>query len=129
MVNKYEVFLNFFNELIGPIDSDNIPTEVTEVIEFIKSQSLSQKEKPLLTELGLQILEYFQGTSQEKLKASEIAQGMEVSSRKISGAMRKLISDNFIEKFGQNPVIYSLTSKGKDFNLNEYKNNLRNEEE
>jgi predicted transcriptional regulator len=33
--------------------------------------------------------------------------------------MRKLVSDGFCEKIGENPIVYKLTEKGKNFNLNE----------
>lgn len=47
------------------------------------------------------------------LKAKDIAEGMIVSSRAVSGAMRKLCSDGFVEKIGQDPVMYSLTDAGR----------------
>ena len=35
----------------------------------------------------------------------------------ISGAMRKLVSDGFVEKAGKDPIIYSLTEKGKEYEI------------
>ena len=46
-------------------------------------------------------------------KARDIAEGLFISSRAVSGAMRKLVSDGFVEKVGQDPTIYSLTNNGK----------------
>ena len=46
-------------------------------------------------------------------KAKDIAEGLFISSRGVSGAMRKLVTDGYVEKVGQDPVIYSLTEKGK----------------
>jgi predicted transcriptional regulator len=40
---------------------------------------------------------------------------MNISSRGASGTLRKLVNDGFCEKLGQDPVIYSLTEKGKTF--------------
>ena len=40
---------------------------------------------------------------------------MGISSRGASGAMRKLVNDGVCEKLGQDPVIYSLTEKGKNY--------------
>jgi predicted transcriptional regulator len=51
------------------------------------------------------------------MKAKEIAEGMFISSRTVSGAMRKLVTDGFVEKVGQDPVMYILTEKGKNFNI------------
>ena len=47
--------------------------------------------------------------------AEHIADAIMVSSRTVSGAMRKLCSDGFVEKLGTNPAIYSITEKGKNF--------------
>ena len=40
---------------------------------------------------------------------------MFVSSRTVSGTLRKLVTDGFCEKIGQDPVIYTITEKGKEF--------------
>ena len=31
--------------------------------------------------------------------------------------MRKLVSDGFVEKAGKDPIIYSLTEKGKEYEI------------
>jgi hypothetical protein len=31
--------------------------------------------------------------------------------------MRKLVTDGFVEKVGQDPVIYSITENGKNINI------------
>ena len=41
-----------------------------------------------------------------------------MSSRTVSGAMRKLVTDGFVEKIGQDPVMYTLTEQGKNIELN-----------
>ena len=51
------------------------------------------------------------------VKAREVAEGLVISSRAVSGAFRKLVSDGFVEKVGQDPVIYVLTDKGKNFEI------------
>jgi predicted transcriptional regulator len=48
-------------------------------------------------------------------KARDIAEGLFISSRGVSGALRKLVNDGFCEKVGQDPVVYALTEKGKNF--------------
>jgi len=47
---------------------------------------------------------------------------MGISSRGASGTLRKLVNDGFCEKLGQDPVIYSLTKKGKTFEIIEGEN-------
>ena len=42
---------------------------------------------------------------------------MNITSRTASGAMRKLVTDGYVEKMGENPVVYSLTDKGITIDL------------
>ena len=50
-------------------------------------------------------------------KAKEVGEGMNITSRTASGAMRKLVTDGYVEKMGENPVVYSLTDKGMTIDL------------
>ena len=124
-MNKCEQFLNFFDYLVeqSKINKDVIPKEVMEYYNVLKEQQISQKEKPILTEIGTQVLQYLQTNEVQSAKARDIADGMNMSSKKISGSMRKLVTDGFVEKIGANPVVYALTDKGKSFNIQDYKEN------
>ena len=71
------------------------------------------EDKPLFTENGKKILAFLQQNSGVTTwKAKDIAEGMLIASRTVSGAIRKLVSDGYVEKVGQDPVIYSITEKG-----------------
>lgn len=129
-MNKYEQFLKYFDYLVQNCKEPVImPDEVKEVYESISLQSTIQNNKPLFTETGLQILEYLQQANTKNLKAKDIAEGMIASSRQVSGAIRKLVNDGYVSKIGQNPVIYSLTEKGINFNIEEYKEKSNNEKD
>jgi predicted transcriptional regulator len=52
-------------------------------------------------------------------KARDIAEGLFISSRAVSGAMRKLVTDGFVEKLGADPVVYTITEKGKNVTINQ----------
>ncbi len=124
-MNKYKQFLDYFDWLVKNCkQSVVIPDEVQDVYNMLQEQQAM--EKPMFTENGLSILEYLQTCDAKSLKARDIADGMVISSRQVSGAIRKLVTDGFVDKYGQNPVIYSLTEKGRNFDINEYKENLRN---
>lgn len=127
-MNKYGEFIEFFDEVTKHIERP-FPDTVQEVYDTLCSQRDNYVEAPLFTDCGIQILEYLQSCDVKSIKAKDIAIGMDVSSRVISGAIRKLCSDGYVEKFGQNPVIYNLTEKGKNFNINEYKGNMNNGKE
>jgi predicted transcriptional regulator len=123
MNNKYKRFIEYFDWLVQNCKEPvNLPDEVQDVYNLLREQQ--NMEKPMFTESGLAILEYLQSCDATSWKAKDIADGMIISSRKISGAIRKLVTDGFVDKYGQNPVIYSLTEKGKNFDIDGYKNNL-----
>lgn len=125
-MGKRESFLEFFDNLVAQTQVV-MPSEVQEFYEALKAQAEAEANKPLFTDIGLQILEYLQSTSSKNLKAKDIADGMVVSSRQVSGAIRKLVSDGYVDKLGSNPVIYKITTKGKEFNIEQYKERLNNE--
>lgn len=125
-MNKYKQFLDYFDWLVENCKQSVVmPDEVQNVYNMLQEQQAM--EKPMFTESGLSILEYLQTCDAKSLKARDIADGMVISSRQVSGAIRKLVTDGFVDKYGQNPVIYSLTEKGRNFDINEYKENLNNE--
>lgn len=129
-MNKCENFLNYFDWLVANCKEPVvIPDEVKEFYDILRSQQDKHIDKPLFTETGLQILEYLKAQDARSLKAKDIADEMEISSRKVSGSIRKLVTDGFVEKYGANPVVYTLTEKGKNFDIESYKGELNNEQE
>ena len=77
-------------------------------------------DRPQFTKNGKLILKYIQDNKDNYnnlFKAKEVGEGLSISSRTASGAMRKLVTDGYIEKVGTNPTIYSITSKGLEVNI------------
>ncbi len=108
-------FLNFLNDLMEAAP-DIVENEMTDNIKkYIETLSGTKDEKPIITDNGKVILDYMQKTDVPMMKAKDIGEGLMISSRKVSGSLRKLVSDGFVEKVGQDPVIYALTEKGKNF--------------
>ena len=88
-------------------------TLAKEFFEDLKSNK--DKSKSAITENGAKILILMQNNREKYnnvFKAKDIAEELFVSSRSVSGSMRKLISDGFVEKIGQDPVTYAITEKG-----------------
>ena len=81
-------------------------------IDKLKNDEVVKSE---LTDNGKMILKHMQGSDNVMFKSRDIAEDLFISSRSVSGALRKLVTDGFCEKMGQDPVIYSLTEKGKNF--------------
>ncbi len=109
-------FLNFVETLIkeNPDRAKELMTD--NIIAYLNILKEVKEEKPLITENGKKILEFLQENEDVKCwKAKDIADQLGVSSRGVSGSLRKLVTDGFCEKLGKEPTIYSLTEKGKNF--------------
>ena len=116
-------FLNFLNELMkaNPELTNKLMTDnIKAYLDILKEV---KEEKPVLTDNGRIILQYLKDHQDVRLwKAKDIAEQIGISSRGASGAMRKLVNDGFCEKIGQDPVIYTLTEKGKNYEIKEGEN-------
>lgn len=114
-MSKKTEFINYVEALIDATSAD--PIEMTDnALAFWNAlKGGKDEEKPTFTDNGKMVMKYLQSlpTDSPMLKAKDIAEGMLVSSRAVSGAMRKLCSDGFVEKIGQDPVMYSLTDAGR----------------
>jgi len=76
--------------------------------------------KPKFTENGKIVLQYIKNNKDQYnnlFKAKDIGEGLGISSRTASGALRKLVSDGYVEKVGSDPVIYAITSTGIEVDL------------
>lgn len=116
-MSRTETFIQYFNEVTKNLD---VPSDIQEFLTIL-SNSKDSIAKPTFTESGLAVLEYLQSVEPKGMKAKDIADGMCISSRKIAGAMNKLANDGYVEKIATSPVVYIITEKGKNINLNEFK--------
>ena len=112
----------FINEIIA-ITGD-APEKVlsADALDFWNGlQMTGDSSKPKFTENGKLVLQYMKDNKDNYnnlFKAKEIGEGLGISSRTASGAMRKLVTDGYIEKIGESPVVYSLTVAGIEVDLN-----------
>ena len=112
----------FINEVIAI--AGDAPEKVfsPDALDFWNGlQMTGDTGKPKFTENGKLVLQYMKDNKDSYnnlFKAKEIGEGLGISSRTASGAMRKLVTDGYIEKIGDTPVIYSLTDKGTEVDLN-----------
>ena len=106
-----ELFIKSVEECI-----ENYPEKFNdEALKYFEEfKQVTEEKKELFTENGKAILKYLQSVDKEMHKAKDIADAMEISSKTVSGAMRKLVTDGYVEKTGKNPVIYNITLKGKE---------------
>lgn len=101
--------------------AENYPYEVwTDALTYFEALKNGSNERPLFTENGKLILQFIQknkDTFNNLFKAKDIGEGLGISSRTASGSMRKLVADEYLEKVGESPTIYSLTKKGEEVKI------------
>ena len=111
MTNK-EMFIQEVEELIRA-EQDIFSEGARAYFETLKATP--EKEKAPFTENGAKVLIWMQENYESYnniLKAKEIGDGLFCSSRTVSGAMRKLITDGYVSKTEGTPTCYSLTELG-----------------
>lgn len=110
-------FIEFLNALMkaAPQVVEELMTE--NIQTYINALNDKKAEKPLLTDNGKLILSWLQKAPNGIYTAKTIAEGLFVSSRNVSGSIRKLVTDGFVEKVGEAPALYNITEKGKNFKI------------
>jgi len=115
-MTKQEQFLEFWNYLIeSAVPGVEVPADVQAYIDALKNTGST--EKPMFTDNGKAILSYLQSAPVAMYKARDIAENMGITSKGVSGAMRKLVTDGYVEKVGKDPVVYMITEKGKNVEI------------
>lgn len=116
-MSKKTEFINFIESKIT--DWSDASNDVLCYWDAFKGKD--DVEKPMFTDNGKLILSYMQKIDSTDgkplMKARDIAEGLFISSRTVSGAIRKLVTDGFVEKIGQDPTLYSITEKGKNIEI------------
>ena len=118
-MSKKQEFIKYVNELIDATSEFPVYMNEDAKLYWDAFCGLNENgEKPLFTDNGKLILKFLQEHQETPMwKARDIAEGLFISSRAVSGAMRKLVTDGFVEKVGQDPVIYSITNNGKNIDI------------
>ena len=114
-MTKKEKFIEFFKDLTKNIDMVN---EFPDVMDYFNTLTV-EKEKPLFTDNGKVVLGYLKTVSTETLTAKAIAENLGLSTKTVSGAMRKLVTDGYVEKVGTDPCTYMITINGINIEIND----------
>ena len=116
-MNKKDVFLKMVDELVGEATAAGKELNADALVYLEALKTSKEKDKPQFTDNGKLIIVFMKDTHEavnNLFKAKDIAEGIFVSSRSVSGSIRKLVTDGYVEKIGQDPIVYSLTTLGKD---------------
>lgn len=117
-MNKKQKFIELVDMLLDGASIDEEYKDALDYFEMLKTEK--ENNKPAFTENGAKVLKYIQenvDAFNNMFKAKDIGEGTMMSSRGASGAMRKLVTDGYLEKIGTDPVIYALTEKGKTVDI------------
>ena len=111
-MSKKEAFINDITRLLEDAPEKYLSPEA---LDYWNGLNAAGGGKATFTENGKMILRYMQETYEKYnnlFKAKEIGEGLGISSRTASGALRKLVSDGYVEKIGSDPTVYAITTKG-----------------
>ena len=116
-MSKQQEFLNFWNYLVHDVAGEiEVPADVQAYINAI-SKTEESGAKPLFTDNGKSILAWMKEAPVAMYRSKDIAEQIMISSKSVAGAMRKLVNDGYVEKIGNNPVVYQITDKGKTIDI------------
>ena len=122
-MNKKDMFIAMVEELIGDFNRKtevgSVEENYAEALAYFNAfkTSVETKEKVQFTDNGKLILKTMLENLDDKqnmFKAREIAEMAFISSRSVSGSIRKLVTDGYVEKIGADPIIYAVTDMGKE---------------
>ena len=112
-MSKKQEFINYVEALIEK--NNDVPMNDDAKVYWDNFKNKDEIEKPLFTDNGKLILKHLQQHEEvTSWKARDIAEDLFISSRTVSGSIRKLVNDGYVEKISQDPVIYAITDKGKN---------------
>jgi DNA-binding MarR family transcriptional regulator len=114
MATKKECFIEEIIKLLADAPENYFSPDA---LDFWNGLQAGGDEPLKFTKTGALALKYMQENKDSYnnlFKAKDIGEGLTLSTRAVTGSLRKLVNDGYCEKVGQNPIIYSLTTKGKE---------------
>ena len=123
-MTKKEAFIKIIQtEIFDRTDiyAENYPDEYELAVSFWEDfKDGKTKNSGAMTENGKKLLSWMQenvDTMTNLFRSKEAAEALFTSGRSIAGSMRKLVNDGYVEKTGKDPVRYSLTEAGKNYQI------------
>lgn len=123
-MTKKECFINEVKAAIDGLEEKTPEVYFSEdALDFWNGlMAAGDTSKPKFTENGKLILKFMIDAKEDfnnLFKAKDIGERISVSSRTVSGALRKLVTDGYVEKIAGTPTVYVLTEKGENANFDE----------
>lgn len=112
-----EAFINLVDSLIEPLTMTE-DTEIQQAMNYYnKLKNGISTVTVKITGNGAKVLSWMQKNWEKcnnTFSAKTIGEGIFASSRSVSGTMRKLVTEGYVEKIGANPCCYAITDAGKE---------------
>ena len=113
---------NFISEIEKLLKTNTINEDAMSYFTEFKNGTV--KNSSVITEKGAAVLEYLQNQEDGYVfSAKMLAEALDMNTRSISGTMRKLAADGYVEKISTlSPITYQITDLGKTFEFDKVKN-------
>lgn len=114
---------NFIAEIEKLLKENTINEDAMNYFTEFKNGTV--KNSSVITEKGATVLKFLQTqySINYTFTAKMIAEELNMNTRSVSGTMRKLLNDGYVEKLTTiAPITYQITAAGLAFNLDKIKN-------
>ena len=111
---RKKIFIDTVEELFKAYPM-NVPEEAASFFEDYKKAKESNKKA--FTDKGINIILAMREID-DWITAKTLGEKMDISGRSVSGTMRKLVSEGYIDKMAGSPASYKITEKGMTCDLN-----------
>ena len=107
---RKNIFIETVDALFKSANTDIfIPIEAIEFFEDYKRGKSSNRKE--ITEKGIVLLKGMREHS-DWITAKSLGEILDISGRSVSGTMKKLVEDGYVEKRAGSPSAYKITEKG-----------------
>jgi len=119
-ITKAKEFIDeMFNQLYGEADTA-VGAEEMELartaLDFYENYQNSQPAKKPITDKGIAIILAMREV-EDWITAKSLGEQMDISGRSVSGSLKKLVTDGYVDKRAGSPAAYKITEKGMTCNL------------
>lgn len=118
-IEKAKEFLEDMYETVHAKVGDAEYEEMTTLrtaLQFYEDYQNSKPVKKPITDKGISIILAMREV-EDWITAKALGEQMDISGRSVSGSLKKLVIDGYVDKRAGNPAAYRITEKGMTCNL------------
>lgn len=113
-ISEAKKLINDIINIPGEVDRE-AAAEVLELIktalDFYENYQNNQPTKKPITDKGIAIILAMREV-EDWITAKSLGERMDISGRSVSGSLKKLVTDGYVDKRAGNPASYKITDKG-----------------